>query len=68
MQFLVDIILVCIRWCTAYPLSCRHLEEILAAKRDKAVIDQIIKNNDASTLLSGRSNTLTISWNKTIRQ
>ena len=25
----IDIILVCIRWYTAYPLSCRHLEEMM---------------------------------------
>ena len=29
MQFPVDVILVCIRWYTAYPLSYRHLEEMM---------------------------------------
>ena len=29
MRFPIDIILVCIRWYTAYPLSCRHLEEMM---------------------------------------
>ncbi len=29
MRFPVDVILVCIRWYAAYPLSCRHLEEMM---------------------------------------
>ena len=29
MRFPIDIILVCIRWYAAYPLSYRHLEEIM---------------------------------------
>jgi len=29
MRFLIDVILVCIRWYAAYPLSYRHLEEIM---------------------------------------
>ena len=29
MHFPIDIILVCIRWYTAYPLSYRHLEEMM---------------------------------------
>jgi putative transposase len=29
MRFPIDIILVCIRWYVAYPLSYRHLEEIM---------------------------------------
>ena len=29
MRFPIDIILVCIRWYTAYPLSYRHLEEMM---------------------------------------
>jgi len=29
MRFLIDVILVCIRWYVAYPLSYRHLEEIM---------------------------------------
>ena len=29
MRFPIDIILVCIRWYAAYPLSCRHLEEMM---------------------------------------
>ncbi|SMP76415.1 hypothetical protein SAMN06295970_12453 [Noviherbaspirillum suwonense] len=29
MRFPVDVILVCIRWYAAYPLSYRHLEEIM---------------------------------------
>ena len=30
MRFPIDIILVCIRWYVAYPLSYRHLEEMIA--------------------------------------
>ena len=29
MRFLIEVILVCIRWYAAYPLSCRHLEEMM---------------------------------------
>ena len=29
MRFPIDVILVCIRWYVAYPLSYRHLEEIM---------------------------------------
>ena len=29
MRFPIDVILVCIRWYTAYPLSYRHLEEMM---------------------------------------
>ena len=29
LRFPLDIILVCIRWYAAYPLSCRHLEEMM---------------------------------------
>ena len=29
MRFPLDIILVCIRWYAAYPLSYRHLEEMM---------------------------------------
>ena len=29
MRFPIDIILVCIRWYSAYPLSYRHLEETM---------------------------------------
>jgi len=30
MRFQIDVILVCIRWYVAYPLSYRHLEEMMA--------------------------------------
>jgi len=30
MRFPIDVILVCIRWYSAYPLSYRHLEEMIA--------------------------------------
>lgn len=29
MRFPIDVILVSIRWYAAYPLSCRHLEEMM---------------------------------------
>ena len=29
MRFTIDVILVCIRWYVAYPLSYRHLEEMM---------------------------------------
>jgi len=29
MRFPIDLILVCIRWYAAYPLSYRHLEEMM---------------------------------------
>nr|WP_281200892.1 IS6 family transposase [Nitrosomonas mobilis] len=29
MRFPIEVILVCIRWYMAYPLSCRHLEEMM---------------------------------------
>ena len=29
MRFPIDVILVCIRWYAAYPLSYRHLEEVM---------------------------------------
>jgi len=29
MRFPAEVILVCIRWCAAYPLSARHLEEMM---------------------------------------
>jgi len=29
MRFPIDVILVCIRWYAAYPLSYRHLEEMV---------------------------------------
>lgn len=31
MRFQIEVILVCIRWYAAYPLSCRHLEEMMEA-------------------------------------
>ena len=29
MRFPIDVILVCVRWYVAYPLSYRHLEEMM---------------------------------------
>ena len=33
MHFPIDVILVCIRWYAAYPLSYRHLEEEMMEER-----------------------------------
>ena len=32
MRFPIDVILVCVRWYVAYPLSYRHLEEMMAER------------------------------------
>jgi putative transposase len=32
MRFPIDVILVCIRWYAAYPLSYRHLKEMTAER------------------------------------
>lgn len=32
MRFPTDVILVCIRWYAAYPLSYRHIEEMMAER------------------------------------
>lgn len=32
-RFPVDVILVGIRWCAAYPLNCRYLEEMMQDRR-----------------------------------
>jgi transposase-like protein len=32
MRFPIDVILACIRWYAAYPLSYRHLEEMMEAR------------------------------------
>ena len=60
MRFPIDIILVCIRWYAAYPLSYRHLKEMMQERgvfvdhssinrRDKAVamrfFDKAMKAN-----------------------
>ncbi|MGK5049034.1 IS6 family transposase [Janthinobacterium sp. GB4P2] len=36
MRFPIDVILVCIRWYVAYPLSYRHLEEMMKERRVSA--------------------------------
>ncbi|MDZ4382052.1 MAG: hypothetical protein U0942_12005 [Parvibaculum sp.] len=40
MRFPIDIILVCIRWYSAYPLSYRHLEEMLRGCSELSFADQ----------------------------
>ncbi|SCZ85449.1 hypothetical protein NSMM_380071 [Nitrosomonas mobilis] len=40
MRFPIEVILVCIRWYAAYPLSCRHLEEMMEKRgANQAAID-----------------------------
>ncbi|MEB0060230.1 IS6 family transposase, partial [Variovorax sp. LG9.2] len=34
----LEIMLTCVRWCAAYPLSLRHIEEIMAERG--VVVDQ----------------------------
>jgi transposase-like protein len=35
MRFPIDVILACIRWYAAYPLSYRHLEEMMDLDKKK---------------------------------
>lgn len=37
MRFLIEVILVCIPWYASYPLSCRHLEEMMKGA-DKSLL------------------------------
>jgi putative transposase len=50
MRFPIDVILVCIRWYAAYPLSYRHLEEIMEERG--VSVDHLSINTSAR---SGRS-------------
>jgi transposase-like protein len=47
LHYPLDVILTCVRWYVAYPLSLRHLEEMMA-ERGTSV--------DHSTVIAGRSN------------
>ncbi|MDB5937894.1 MAG: family transposase [Polaromonas sp.] len=42
MRFPIDVILVCIRWYAAYPLSYRHLEEMIA--KNEACLSTILRS------------------------
>ena len=43
MRFPIDVILVCIRWYVAYPLSYRHLEEIMEERGvGRSFVDQSV--------------------------
>ena len=44
MRFPIDVILVCIRWYAAYPLSYRHLEEMMK-ERGVFVCSGLIKTD-----------------------
>lgn len=55
MRFPIDIILVCIRWYAAYPLSYRHIEEMLEERGvfvDKSSINRWSGSLSAATLKS----------------
>ena len=40
MRFPIDVILECIRWYAAYPLSYRHLEEMMEGCSELSFADQ----------------------------
>ena len=42
MRFPIDVILVCIRWYSAYPLSYRHLEEMWWSNKNRQS-DRLLK-------------------------
>ena len=44
LRFPIDVILVCIRWYAAYPLSYRHLEEMMQERG--VVVDHATRNPD----------------------
>jgi hypothetical protein len=48
MRFPTDVILVCIRWYVAYPLSYRHIEELMGFCR---VVDQTAEFPRKDTVL-----------------
>lgn len=48
MRFPIEVILVCIRWYVAYPLSCRHLEEIMEERG--VSVDHWVKANKGALL------------------
>ena len=48
MRFPIDVILVCIRWYAAYPLSYRHLEEMMEERGvsvDHSSINNIVEQD-----------------------
>jgi transposase-like protein len=47
MRFPIDVILVCIRWYAAYPLSYRHLEEMMEERGVE--VDHSTINHQPST-------------------
>lgn len=47
LHYLLDVILTCVRWYVAYPLSLRHLEEMMAQRAFRSIIRSCI---------AGRSN------------
>jgi transposase-like protein len=49
MRFPIDVIFVCIRWYAAYPLSYRHLEEMME-ERGVQVDHSTIRPFDHSTI------------------
>ena len=53
MRFPLDIILVCIRWYAAYPLSYRHLEEMMAERGVSVDHSVLIRLSPRPTRCSG---------------
>jgi transposase-like protein len=51
MRFPIDVILVCIRWYAAYPLSYRHLEEMMQERG--VAVDQPL--GDPVSAIAGKS-------------
>jgi transposase-like protein len=53
MRFPVNVILVCIRWYAAYPLSYRHLEEMMHERG--VLVDHSSINRWAISAIAGKS-------------
>jgi hypothetical protein len=64
MRFPIVIILVCIRWYAAYPLSYRHLEEMME-ERGVAAAGGWMKPISRSR---APGNTFTVRWTRTAKQ
>lgn len=54
MRFPIDVIMVCIRWYAAYPLSYRHLEEMM---QERGVCRSLINQpvGDPISAVTGKS-------------
>ena len=59
MRFPIDVILVCIRWYVAYPLSYRHLEEMMEERG-------VLVDHSGSVALIPRYLFLPATWARTM--